>query len=102
MHGLIMDFQLTIPALLRRAEQLHYDREIVTRLPDRSIHRYTYGDMISRAKRLAVALAKLGVQDGDRVATFCWNHYQHLEAYLAIPCSAPCCTRSTCGCIPTT
>ena len=87
MHGLIMDFQLTIPAMLRRAEQLHYDREIVTRLPDKSLHRYTYGDMIERAKRLSVALAKLGVDDGDRVATFCWNHYQHLEAYMAIPCA---------------
>jgi fatty-acyl-CoA synthase len=87
MHGLIMDFQLTIPALLRRAEQLHFDRELVTRQNDRSIHRYTYGDMIERAKRLSVALAKLGVEDGDRVATFCWNHYRHLEAYLAIPCS---------------
>ncbi len=86
MHGLIMDFQLTIPALLRRAEALHFDREIVTRLADKSLHRYTYGQMIGRAKRLAVALKKLGVENSDRVATFCWNHYQHLEAYVAIPC----------------
>jgi fatty-acyl-CoA synthase len=85
MHGLIMDFQLTIPAMMRRAEQLHYDREIVTRLPDKSLHRYTYGDMIRRAKQLALGLKKIGIQDGDRVGTFCWNHYQHLEAYLAIP-----------------
>ncbi len=85
MHGLIMDFQLTIPTMLRRAEQLHYDREVVTRLPDKSLHRYTYGDMIGRAKRLAVALKKLGIDDCDRVGTFCWNHYQHLEAYMAIP-----------------
>jgi acyl-CoA synthetase (AMP-forming)/AMP-acid ligase II len=85
MHGLIMDFQLTIPAMLRRAEQLHFDREIVTRLPDKSIHRTTYGEMVSRAKRLTLALQKLGVESGDRVATFCWNHYQHLEAYVAIP-----------------
>jgi fatty-acyl-CoA synthase len=85
MHGLIMDFQLTIPTILRRAEQLHYDREVVTRLPDKSLHRYTYGDMIRRAKRLAVALKKLGIHESDRVATFCWNHYQHLEAYMAIP-----------------
>lgn len=87
MRGLIMDFQLTIPAMLRRAELLHHDREIVTRRADKSIHRYTYGQMISRAKRLVVALQKLGVRDGDRVATFCWNHYQHLEAYVAIPCA---------------
>ena len=87
MQGLIMDFQLTIPAMLRRAEQLHYDREVVTRQPDRSLHRCTYADTISRAKRLAVALKRLGLADGDRVATFCWNHYQHLEAYIAIPCA---------------
>ncbi|MEX0678975.1 MAG: long-chain fatty acid--CoA ligase [Pirellulales bacterium] len=87
MHGLIMDFQLTIPAMLRRSEQLHFDREIVTRRPDKSLHRYTNGDMIRRAKRLAVALKKLGLEDGDRVATFCWNHYQHLESYMAIPCA---------------
>lgn len=87
MHGLMMDFQLTIPAMLRRAEQLHHDREIVTRLPDRSIHRYTYRQMVSRAKKLAVGLRKLGVHDGDRVATLCWNHYQHMEAYVAIPCA---------------
>jgi fatty-acyl-CoA synthase len=87
MHGLIMDFQLTIPTILRRAEQLYFDREVVTRRPDRSIHRYTNGEMLSRAKRLAVALQKLGLEDGDRVATFCWNHHQHLEAYVAIPCA---------------
>ncbi|MEX2114776.1 MAG: long-chain fatty acid--CoA ligase [Pirellulales bacterium] len=85
MHGLIMDFQLTIPTMLRRAEQLHYDREVVTRLPDTSLHRYTYGDMIGRAKRLSLGLKKLGIESCDRVATFCWNHYQHLEAYMAIP-----------------
>ena len=85
MHGLIMDFQLTIPTLLRRAEQLHFDREVVTRLPDKSLHRYTYGDMVGRAKKLSLALKKLGIENCDRVGTFCWNHYQHLEAYMAIP-----------------
>jgi fatty-acyl-CoA synthase len=39
-----------------------------------------------RAKQLAVALQKLGLERGDRVATLCWNHYQHLEAYFGIPC----------------
>ncbi len=86
MRGLTMDFQLTIPTMIRRAEQLHYDREVVSRRPDRSIHRYTNADMIARAKRLALALKRLGVETGDRVATFCWNHYQHLEMYTAIPC----------------
>ena len=86
MKGQMMDFQLTLPPLLRRAETYFGDKEIVTRLPDKSFHRYTYRDMAKRAKQLAVALDKLGLQKGDRVATLCWNHYQHMEAYFGIPC----------------
>jgi fatty-acyl-CoA synthase len=82
----MMEYQLTLPTILRRAEALFGDKEIVTRLPDRSIHRYTYRDFATRTKRLAVALRKLGIQPGDRVATLSWNHYQHLEAYFAVPC----------------
>ena len=40
----------------------------------------------TNADRLAAALTKLGVRDGDRVGTFCWNTQEHLEAYFAIPC----------------
>ncbi|MGI9077010.1 MAG: long-chain fatty acid--CoA ligase [Gemmatimonadaceae bacterium] len=87
MHGLIMDYQLTIPAILRRAEQLFGNREIVSRRPDRSIHRYTYAACIKRARKLGAALQSLGVGRGDRVATLCWNHYRHLEAYYGIPSS---------------
>ena len=86
MNGLMMDYQLTLPAILGRAEELFGHREIVTRLPDRSIHRYAYSDFVSRAKKLAVALENLGVEKGDRVATLCWNHRQHLEAYFGVPC----------------
>ena len=86
MRGLMMDYQLTLPTILRRAETLFGKKEIVTRLPDKSIHRYTYRDFARRTKKLAVALQKLGVNQGDRVATLSWNHFQHLEAYFAIPC----------------
>jgi acyl-CoA synthetase (AMP-forming)/AMP-acid ligase II len=86
MDGLMMDFQLTLPSLLRRAETFFGDKEVVTRLPDRSFHRYTYRDLARRSKQLAVALERAGLERGDRVATLCWNHYQHLEAYFGIPC----------------
>ena len=86
MDGLMMDFQLTLPPLLRRAETFFGDKEIVTRLPDRSFHRYTYRDLARRSKQLAVALQQLGLERGDRVATLSWNHYQHFEAYFGIPC----------------
>lgn len=82
----MMDYQLTLPTILRRAESLFGDVEVVSRLPDKSIHRYTYRDFARRTKKLSVALKTLGVREGDRVATLCWNHYQHLEAYFAIPC----------------
>jgi fatty-acyl-CoA synthase len=87
MQGLIMNYQLTVPAMLRRAEMLFGHKEIVTRLPDRSLHRYAYRELVDRVKRLALAIARLGIKPGDRVATLCWNHYQHLEAYFAIPCA---------------
>jgi fatty-acyl-CoA synthase len=86
MEGLIMDYELNVPAILRRGEQLFGDKEIVTRLPDRSWHRTTYAELAPRARRLAAALRnELGLGDGDRVATFCWNHYQHLETYIGVP-----------------
>ncbi len=82
----MMDFQLTLPPLLRRAETYFPDKQIVTRLPDKSFHRYTYRDCCRRSRQLAVALQKLGLERGDRVATLAWNHYQHMECYLGIPC----------------
>jgi len=85
-NGLMMDYQLTLPPLLRRVEQFFPDKQIATRLPDKSFHHYTYREMSQRAKQLAAALSKLGLERGDRVATLCWNHYQHLEAYFGIPC----------------
>jgi fatty-acyl-CoA synthase len=86
MKGLMMDFQLTLPTILKRAETYFPHQEIVTRMPDRSFHRYSFADFGKRARQLSVALKGLGLEPGDRVATLCWNHYQHLEAYLGIPC----------------
>ena len=87
MRGLMMDFPLTLGTIFRRAETLFGAREIVTRLPDRSVRRCTYADFAARARRLAGALRALGVQPGDRVATLGWNHQQHLETYFAVPLS---------------
>ena len=77
--------QLTLPILLRRAEAYFGAKEIVTRLPDKSFHRYTYRERPPR-RALAVGLRTSDCERGDRVATLCWNHYQHHEAYLGIPC----------------
>jgi len=86
MDGLMMDFPLTLNHLLKRAETYFGNGEIVSRQADRSLHRTTYREVMGRAKQLAVALRKLGLERGDRVATLCWNHSQHHEAYFGIPC----------------
>src|SRR5262249_32704208 len=87
MNGLMMDYQLTLPTILRRAETYFPQQEIVSRLPDRSFHRYTFADFGRRSRQLAVALKELGLERGDRVATLAWNHHAHLEAYFGIPCA---------------
>ncbi len=82
----MMDFPLTLTHFFDRARQFFPKGEIVSRLADGSLHRTNYGELAKRTLRLASALKKLGVKPGDRVATFAWNHYRHLEAYFAIPC----------------
>src|SRR5713101_8925098 len=85
MRGLMMEYQLTVPAMVRRAGALFGHRTSVIRRPDKTIVRHSYADIIDRAKRLGVALGQLGVRPGERVATLAWAGHQHLEAYLAIP-----------------
>ncbi len=85
MNGLMMNYQLTLDRILEHARRLYAHKVITTKQPDGSLHRYTYADLYRRVKRLAKALVQLGIRPGDRVATFAWNNYQHLELYYAIP-----------------
>ncbi|HEX4643903.1 MAG TPA: long-chain fatty acid--CoA ligase [Candidatus Acidoferrales bacterium] len=85
MRGLMMDFPLTVPALLERAGGTFGKVEIVTRRPDRRLARSTWGAVYKRARRLANALRTLGLRRGDRVATLLWNQSEHVEAYFGVP-----------------
>src|SRR5262245_56718989 len=87
MQGTMMRYPLSLPAILERAPKLYPTSEIVSRLPDGSIHRYTYRDFYRRTRALSAALQHLGLRKGDRVATLCWSHHAHLEAYFGIPCA---------------
>jgi 3-(methylthio)propionyl---CoA ligase len=84
MHGLMMDQQLLISSLIHHADRHHSAVEIVTKTVDGAIHRYTYRDAHARARKLANALKKLGIQPNDRVATLAWNTYRHFEIYYAV------------------
>ena len=86
MRGLMMDYPLTLTLLLERARRLFPKKEVITRTAG-GVHRYTYADLYRRACRLANALRALGVQRGDRVGSFAWNSYRHLELYLGVPSS---------------
>ena len=81
----MMQFPLTLPHIFNRAGRLFPNVELVSRRPDRSLHRTTYGEFHRRAQQFAHALRRLGVKPGARVATLAWNHSRHLEAYFGIP-----------------
>ncbi len=84
MQGLMMDMPLLISSILRHAARHHGDAEIVSRRLEGDIHRYTYADCEQRARTLADALERDGVERGDRVATLAWNGYRHMEIYYAV------------------
>lgn len=85
MFGLMMDYPLTLDRIVERANRLFPHKRVRTRRLDGSLHDYTYADLYRRSRKLASALAGLGIESGDRIGTFAWNHYQHLEMYFGIP-----------------
>ena len=46
-----MNFPLTVPAISRRGRTLFGHKQIVTRLPDRSLHRVSVDEMFGRSMR---------------------------------------------------
>ncbi|MBM3554815.1 MAG: long-chain-fatty-acid--CoA ligase [Alphaproteobacteria bacterium] len=91
MLGLMQDRPLLISQLIEFAALYHGEREIVTRSIEGPIHRTNWAELHQRAKRLAKALARLGVRPGDRVATLAMNTYRHLEIYYAVSGSGAVC-----------
>jgi fatty-acyl-CoA synthase len=81
----MMDTPLSLNHLLERAGKLFAGNEIVSRLPDKTLRRHSYGEFYRRTRALAFALQSLGLKKGDRVATLCWNHHAHLECYFGVP-----------------
>ncbi len=83
------DYQLTLLPIFKYGRQVHANSKIITftgQEGDAAYVESTFAQVADRADQLASALARLGVQPGDRVGTFMWNNQTHMEAYLAIPC----------------
>jgi acyl-CoA synthetase (AMP-forming)/AMP-acid ligase II len=84
MNTSMMQQPLLISSLLKHAERHHGEQQIVSRRVEGDIHRTTYRELGARARRMANALAALGIGHGDRVATLAWNGYRHMELYYAV------------------
>lgn len=65
----MMQMPLSLNHLLDRAGTLFASNEIVSRLPDKSLVRHSYGAFYQRTRQLAQALQNMGLQKGERVAT---------------------------------
>lgn len=81
----MQDRPLGILPLFEHGRRVHADSKVIT-FDGEEAREATFAEVGDRADKLAAALARLGVGDGDRVGTFCWNHQHHLEAYFAVPC----------------
>src|SRR3546814_20035063 len=79
MLGTMMDVPLLVSGILRHAEAYHGDAEVVSATMEGGLHRYTYADLARRSRQLASALARMGLETGDRVGTLAWNDYRHME-----------------------
>ena len=76
---------LLMSRILGRGAKLDPDAEVVT-MQAGGYHRQTLQQTWDRANQLAHALQAHGIKVGDRVASFMWNNYRHLELYQAVPC----------------
>jgi 3-(methylthio)propionyl---CoA ligase len=84
MKGLMMHRPLKIADLITFAAENYPSGEIVSVRIEGDIHRTTYRETAKRVAQLAHGLKKIGVQEGDRVATLAWNGYRHFELYYGI------------------
>src|SRR5882762_3901677 len=87
LRGLMQDdFPLTLHHIRRRMRSVSPGAEVVTLTPTGAVQRASFAEVSERIDRLARALARLGIEQGDRVGTFAWNNQRHFELYFAIPC----------------
>lgn len=84
MRATMMDLPLSTQMIFRHGSRIHAKSRVGTFDGSRFVFS-SFAEVSLRVERLALALSALGIQPGERVATYCWNHQPHLEAYLAIP-----------------
>lgn len=87
-HATMQNVPLTLTAILDGIHGTFGDSGVLTYAgANTAVQAATFSEIATRAAQLASGLAGLGIEAGDRVATFMWNNQRHVEAYLAVPCS---------------
>jgi fatty-acyl-CoA synthase len=82
MLGLMMDRPLLTSGVLRHAELIYGDQEVVCLRGGRSTAT-TFAELARRTRLLASALSACGIRPGDRVGTLAWNTTNHVEILFA-------------------
>lgn len=75
---------LLMSRILGRGAILDPDVEVVTLQAD-GTHRQTLKQTWDRSNQVAHALKTYGIEVGDRIGSFMWNNYRHLELYQGVP-----------------
>ena len=75
---------LLMSRILGRGALLDPEVEVVTQQAD-GTHRQTLKQTWDRANQVAHALKAHGIGTGDRIGSFMWNNYRHLELYQGVP-----------------
>ena len=81
MRGLMQDWPLLTHTIIDHAAKFHGQIEVVTRSVEGPIHRTSYAEISVRSRRLADALRRHGVDEGDVVASLAWNTWRHVELW---------------------
>ena len=84
MRGLMQERPLLLAGLLEHAGRYHGGTEIVSRQADGGLHRYGYAEAAARARRLARALARLGLKPGEAAGSLAFNHFRHFELFYGV------------------
>ena len=80
------DFPLTLQHIRRRMRVSSPEAIVSTLTRPGTVESSSFAAVSDRIDRLARALERLDVKQGERIATFAWNNQRHFELYFAIPC----------------
>ena len=91
MLGKMMYQPLLISGLIEHAARYHGDTAVWSKEVDGQVTHSDWLTISNNSKRLANALATLGLKPSERLATLAWNNQRHLVAWYAISGSGMIC-----------